>query len=390
MKLVKTKQEGACRADKLAVADSLKKKEFDLARIKVEAVLNKLRLIEALELVHLMTSLLKERFDLIVSEKQCPLDLHETVMTIVWAASRVPVAELKVVAKQLVHKYGDDFFAADHRAEAKGMSRVNPKVRADLTAAVPSDEIKNDLLVKIATEFKVPDFDPLRDLADSKVGLFPAAVCAGDAPGGCGASHAAPSPAPAAAAACSQCTANVCPHCHGGPGGGNNGGGGEGFFPPPGYNPHQGFMPPAQQLMPGLGPQAPVSFINTKTGEVIPNAGMIGGQQMMMGLPVGFDALAAQGGMQIPQAAPANLSCPPAAGSELEYQMKKLGYIPGAQAAPSSASQGSVMAPPPADIDPSYMVHQAPPGNGAAAGGGSGFSADMHARLQGLGLKGGM
>jgi hypothetical protein len=43
--------------------------------------------------------------------KECPMDLQETICSIIWAANRVQVKELLSVKKQLISRYGPDFGA---------------------------------------------------------------------------------------------------------------------------------------------------------------------------------------------------------------------------------------------------------------------------------------
>jgi len=110
----------------------LRDKKFDKARIRVEGVIRKAREGEALEVVELMCDLLVQRISLIASEKALPLDLKECIHTLIWAAPRSHVEELRVVREQLAYKYGDAVAAAASRGEGEGCA-VNEKVRARLT-----------------------------------------------------------------------------------------------------------------------------------------------------------------------------------------------------------------------------------------------------------------
>jgi vacuolar protein sorting-associated protein IST1 len=49
---------------------------------------------------------------LVKSESECPYDMREAVCTLIWAASRTELTEVK---KQLTKKYGQDFEAAAMR-----------------------------------------------------------------------------------------------------------------------------------------------------------------------------------------------------------------------------------------------------------------------------------
>lgn len=371
-KLVQSKREAEIKNDKKAIGDNLRKKEYDIARIKVEAVLSKQRLVAALVTLGLMVSLVFERLDLICSERKCPQDLEQTILTVVWASTRVPIPEMKVIGQQLVHKYGAEFFAADRAREARGESRVNTNVRADLTAAVPSDEIKNETLIKIAQENNI-EFK-LEDLFGSSVNLFPPVILpkddndhkhdGNDGNGGGGGNNTT-----ACAANCNaKCTncPTVCPTCNHTTGGGNNGNNIE-----PTYAPPMAMVFPNQMMMPGMMPpqaQIPVSFIDPATGKVIPNNFQ---QQPITALPVGLDAVNQKklGEYAFPPATivpanvePANVgpAAMPAGKSETveEYQAKKLGYIPGTNVNIHVNVEKAAYSAIPANVHPSYSAAQ--------------------------------
>lgn len=84
------------------------------------------------QVIGLMCDLLVQRVPLIASEKACPADMLESVHTLLWAAPRSQVEELRVVREQLTHKYGDAFAGVAIRGEGPGC-RVNEKVKARLT-----------------------------------------------------------------------------------------------------------------------------------------------------------------------------------------------------------------------------------------------------------------
>lgn len=98
-----------------------------------------------------MCDLLLERINLIAAEKVLPADLSETVQTIVWAASRTQVDELKIVREQLGLRYGAQLAKLE-----KGEGRhVNAEVESRLVSTPPDEETKLAEFEGIAAEYDV-------------------------------------------------------------------------------------------------------------------------------------------------------------------------------------------------------------------------------------------
>lgn len=205
LRLAQNKRTQEIKQERREVSGMLAAKKMDKARVRVESVLRKTREGEASDILTVMVDLLVERVPLISAEKACPADLVECVATVLWAAPRAGIEELKVVAQQLTLKYGDKW-AAGVAAGAGAESRVNQKVFVRLTNEPPADAVKVATLLDIAKEFGVP-LDPA-SLNESVVGLpalDPAVVAKAHADA---AGDAAPAPAPAAcppASLCARC-----------------------------------------------------------------------------------------------------------------------------------------------------------------------------------------
>lgn len=171
IRLVTAKGVNEAKIERREIAGLLRDRKFDKARIKVESLIRKEREREALEILDLMAELLVARVQLIASEKQCPGDLLECVHTIIWAAPRCQIDELKVAREQLGLKYGADFAAVAMKCTGEAC-KVNEKVVARLNMSVPVDDLKVQYLTDIAKEAGVP-FDAAKDLEHSAVGLGP-------------------------------------------------------------------------------------------------------------------------------------------------------------------------------------------------------------------------
>lgn len=153
-----SKKAAALRKERREVSELLKIRKYDKARIRVESIIRKENDIEAgevcvclclsvfpppclcsvflcvlslplsllpLQVVELMCDLLHERAPLMKAEKSCPMDLVESVSTLIWAAHRMPIPELATVRKQLTKNYGKDFASG---AATGTNGKVNTKV----------------------------------------------------------------------------------------------------------------------------------------------------------------------------------------------------------------------------------------------------------------------
>ena len=127
-------------------------KAFDKARIRIESVIRKQREMAGEEILELMCDLLLERCTLIATEKTMPADLSETVHTVVWAAARTQVDELKVVKEQLLLRYGSQLKKEHSGPDGR---HVNAEVEERLVGLPISEETKLNEFDCIAKEYEV-------------------------------------------------------------------------------------------------------------------------------------------------------------------------------------------------------------------------------------------
>jgi vacuolar protein sorting-associated protein IST1 len=109
IQLTNNKKSAAVKHKKREIATLLGEKKDEKARIKVEHVIREDFLIEAYELLELLCELVFERVKYIASCKECPPDLVEAVSSLIWAATRVEIAEMEQIKKQLIKKFGSKF-----------------------------------------------------------------------------------------------------------------------------------------------------------------------------------------------------------------------------------------------------------------------------------------
>lgn len=123
------------KRQKKDIAALLRDNKEEKARIRTEAIIREDFKLEALDILSLLCELLHERMGLIISMKQCPPDMVESVSTLIWAAPRVEVPELQKVAKLFKAKYGKEFFM---RASRNTDGVVNEKIVNKLGVQPPN------------------------------------------------------------------------------------------------------------------------------------------------------------------------------------------------------------------------------------------------------------
>lgn len=92
------------------------------------------------------------RLPLLVSQKECPLDLLPTVYTLLWCQPRVQIPELREVRKELVKKYGKEFC---HKAMKNADGVVNERIIHKLSIQPPNAFLVLNYLKEIAAQYHV-------------------------------------------------------------------------------------------------------------------------------------------------------------------------------------------------------------------------------------------
>lgn len=140
------------------IADYIKNKRTERARIRVEHIIREDYLVEAMEVVELYCDLLLARFGMLEQMTYCEESLAESVATLIWVAPRLcsDIQELNQVALQLENKFGKPF-AQQARSNMSGT--VNPKVIHRLGAEPPKKSLVENYMIEIARNYKV-EYDP--------------------------------------------------------------------------------------------------------------------------------------------------------------------------------------------------------------------------------------
>lgn len=161
---VKAKKSAAIKKTKKEVVDFLREGKEEKARIRTEHIVRQDFFIEALDILELMCEVVIERIRLIEVEKECPFDMREPICTIVYAADRTEVKELKNVKEQFQKKYGKDFI---ERASQNVGGVVNDRVVAKLSGSPPNAFLVLNYMKEIAKSANL-DWEP--DEATEQIG----------------------------------------------------------------------------------------------------------------------------------------------------------------------------------------------------------------------------
>ena len=159
------KQNNQIRIDGREIASLLQQHKDESARIKVEGLLHQRSLVSVMETLQLMCDLLGTRIAIITHSTSPPLDLEESIASLIYSSQRVEVAELTDIAHQLAAKYGEKPMRL-HLDNASG--RVNPRVVEKLQITPPDFALVIATMQEVAQQWEV-DWKPDLSVLDSGV-----------------------------------------------------------------------------------------------------------------------------------------------------------------------------------------------------------------------------
>ncbi|KAJ7520721.1 hypothetical protein O6H91_19G019700 [Diphasiastrum complanatum] len=158
IKLLRNKRNMQVKQMRREIANLLQNGQEPSARIRVEHIVREQNIMAAYEILELFCELIVVRLPIIESQRQCPLDLKESIASVIFAAPRcADLPELLEVRGLFGVKYGKEFMAA--AAELRPACGVNRKIIEKLSVRAPSGETKLKLLKEIAAEHNV-EWDP--------------------------------------------------------------------------------------------------------------------------------------------------------------------------------------------------------------------------------------
>ena len=101
-----TKTNHAIKTQNQQIGKLLSERKDENARIRIEGVLRLKNMLVAVEIISLMSELLGQRLQLIITQNACSPDLIEAVATIIYCSSRIAeIPELQEITQQFALKY---------------------------------------------------------------------------------------------------------------------------------------------------------------------------------------------------------------------------------------------------------------------------------------------
>ncbi|CAN8326481.1 unnamed protein product [Cochlearia groenlandica] len=154
LKILKNKKDSQIKQLRRELAQLLETGQTQTAKIRVEHVVREEKTVAAYELVGIYCELLVARLGVIDSQKTCPVDLKESVSSVLYASQRLSdVAELADIVKHFSAKYGKDFVSAAIGLQPdSGVSRL---LVDKLSVKAPDGPTKIKILTEIAREHNV-------------------------------------------------------------------------------------------------------------------------------------------------------------------------------------------------------------------------------------------
>jgi vacuolar protein sorting-associated protein IST1 len=126
IRLQKNKKRELNEVRRREIATLLADGKEDQARVKVIALVHEDLMVEALAIVEVYCETIAVRLDIIAAQISCPLDMHESISGIIYAAPYFEHSpELAKIARMLMRKYGADF-----ANEAASSRLINTRVRS--------------------------------------------------------------------------------------------------------------------------------------------------------------------------------------------------------------------------------------------------------------------
>eukprot|EP01039_Chlorochromonas_danica_P004417 gene4417-4838_t len=165
IQLLNNKKTQAVKLQKREIANLLRDEKEEKAVIRVEHIIREDYHMEGYELLELLLELVHERMKHLASSRQCPQDLEETVFSVIWAADKVDVEELREVRSQLLRKFGADY-RKKMSLDGGQLNFVNPRLREKLTYRDPSTKLVLSYLQAIADSYEVEGWKPSAKLVE--------------------------------------------------------------------------------------------------------------------------------------------------------------------------------------------------------------------------------
>ena len=150
IKIVVNKKKVLIQTAKKEIATLLVGRKDEKACIRSESLIREDFTIEALEILEMLCDLCHERIKYISSNEDCPVDIKQGVCSLIYAANKVDIVELREVKSQFSWKYGSKFIKA---AEENEEQVVNERIVQKLSVAPPSAFMVQGYLIDLSKEY---------------------------------------------------------------------------------------------------------------------------------------------------------------------------------------------------------------------------------------------
>lgn len=158
IKLLRNRREIQIKQMRRDIANLLETGQEATARIRVEHIIREEKMMAAQEIIELFCELIVVRLPIIEAQRECPIDLKESISSVCFAAPRcADLQELLQVQMLFAAKYGKEFVAA--ATELRPECGVNRQLIELLSVRAPDPDVKLKLLKEIAEEHEL-DWDP--------------------------------------------------------------------------------------------------------------------------------------------------------------------------------------------------------------------------------------
>lgn len=161
MSLFRSKKVNEIRAKKKEVIELLKQNNLDVAKTKMDNIIQAEDIITLYDILIPQCEVLKERSTYLLSFENVPADVKDTLDTLIYASNRLEVEELHKLREMMRLKYGDVYLMA---ADTNKDGKVNVNVVEKLKIKPNSDALLVVRLKQIVAESKIdftfpPEFE---------------------------------------------------------------------------------------------------------------------------------------------------------------------------------------------------------------------------------------
>lgn len=154
IKLLRNKSKNRLKQMHKEIGEFLLTGKEAAAYISVEQIVWEQNMMDVYEIIELFCEIVVVRLPVIENQRECPMDLKESITSLIFAAPRCSdLPELLQVQYLFRAKYGKQFVAA--ATELQPDCGVNRMIIGKLSACAPTAEVKSKIMKKIAEEHQV-------------------------------------------------------------------------------------------------------------------------------------------------------------------------------------------------------------------------------------------